>query len=97
MIQHATPPRTNDSVLVRMPGPKFSRWRSFVPIIDHRHVASVQSGRSIFHSATTCELPSVQRLRFCIGVAHYAISCGRCVSRYHLPSLPVASIVCLQP
>ncbi|GFW18848.1 hypothetical protein TNCV_5133011 [Trichonephila clavipes] len=46
----------------------------------------------------TFELPSVHvvpnSLRFCVAVAHYAMSCGRCVSRCNLPSLtPVASFV----
>ncbi|GFR05012.1 uncharacterized protein TNCT_170821 [Trichonephila clavata] len=98
MIQQVTTPRTDVSVLVRMPCPKIHRWRLFVTRIDRRSVASVQSGRSILHSATTFELPSVYEisttLRFCVGVAHYAISCGWCDSRCHLPSLtPVTSIV----
>ncbi|GFY75072.1 hypothetical protein TNIN_258861 [Trichonephila inaurata madagascariensis] len=67
--------------------------------MDRRLLARVQSDRSILHRAITFELSSVHAvptmLGFCVGVAHYAISCGRCVSRCHLPSLtPVASIVC---
>ncbi|GFY60846.1 hypothetical protein TNIN_74861 [Trichonephila inaurata madagascariensis] len=85
-----------------MPRPKIHRWRLFVTRTDHHPVASVQSGRSILHSSTNLELPTVHAvspaLRFCEGVAHYAISCGRCVSRCHLPSLTrVLSIVCLHP
>ncbi|GFS95517.1 hypothetical protein TNCV_814671 [Trichonephila clavipes] len=62
------------------------RWRLSVTIIDHlRPVASVESGQSILHSATTFELPSVYvipiALRFCVSVAHYAIPCGRCASK----------------
>ena len=99
-IQHVTTPRTDVSVLVRMPWPKIYRWRLFVTRIDRRPYASVQGNRSIFHSALTFELPSVHELpnamRFWVGAAHYAISCGRCISRCHLPSLtPVVSIVCL--
>ncbi|GFY53478.1 hypothetical protein TNIN_452171 [Trichonephila inaurata madagascariensis] len=81
-----------------MPCPKVHRWRLFETRIDRRPVTSVQSDRSILHSATTFELPSVHvvptTLLFCAGVAHYALSCGRCVFRCHLLSLtPVASIV----
>ncbi|GFR15043.1 hypothetical protein TNCT_60031 [Trichonephila clavata] len=80
--------------------PKIPLWRLFGTIIDRRPVASVQSGRSILHSAITSELPSVHAvpntLQFYVGVAHYAISCGWCVSRCQLLSLtPVTSIVCL--
>ncbi|GFY74697.1 hypothetical protein TNIN_184561 [Trichonephila inaurata madagascariensis] len=83
-----------------MPWPKIHRWRLFVTRIDHRPVASLQSGQSILHSATSFELPLVHavlgalRLR----VAHSAISCRRYVSRCHLSFLtPVAYIVCFRP
>ncbi|GFS48109.1 hypothetical protein TNCV_3600131 [Trichonephila clavipes] len=74
-----TPRRTD--VSVRMPRPKIYRWRLLVTRIDRRPVVSVKSGRSILPSATTFELRSGHAvpnvLRFCIGVAHYEISCGR--------------------
>ncbi|GFY50600.1 hypothetical protein TNIN_334461 [Trichonephila inaurata madagascariensis] len=95
-------PRTDVSFLVRMLWSKIHRRRLFVTRIDRLPVIIVQSGRSILHRATTFELTSVHAvptpLRFCVGVAHYAISCGWCVFRCYLPSLtPVASIVCLHP
>ncbi|GFY40972.1 hypothetical protein TNIN_365401 [Trichonephila inaurata madagascariensis] len=87
--------------LVRMPWPKIHQWRLFVTRIYRRPVASVQSGRSILHSATTFEFASVHAvptaLRFCVGVAHYAISCGRDPSSIPLALTKVASIVCLHP
>ncbi|GFV91795.1 hypothetical protein TNCV_2974671 [Trichonephila clavipes] len=66
-----------------MPWPKIHRWRLFVTRIDRRHVASVQSGRIILHHAPPLNFHQCMwyPLRFCVGVAHYAISCGRCVSR----------------
>ncbi|GFS39724.1 hypothetical protein TNIN_465521 [Trichonephila inaurata madagascariensis] len=101
-IQHVTTPRTDVSVLVCMPCPKIHSWQSLVSRIDHRPVASVKSGRSVLHSATTFELQSVHAapttLQFFLSVALYAISCGGYVYRYHLSSVtPVASIICLHP
>ncbi|GFY41568.1 hypothetical protein TNIN_378961 [Trichonephila inaurata madagascariensis] len=85
-----------------MPWPKTHLWGLFIIRIDRRPVVSVQSGRSILHSTNTFELPSLHAvptaLRFCVGVTHYAISCGWCISRCHLPSItPVAFIICVHP
>ncbi|GFW95969.1 hypothetical protein TNCV_4173961 [Trichonephila clavipes] len=90
-------------VLVTWPMVKIMKSVTNIPrvafaTIDSRPVASGQGDRSILHSATTFDLLSVHAvptmLRFCVGVAHYAISCGRYVFRYHLPSLTLlASIV----
>ncbi|GFR17991.1 hypothetical protein TNCT_398911 [Trichonephila clavata] len=84
VIQHVATSWTDVSVLVRIPWPKIHRWGLFVTRIDLRSVASMEKDRSILDSTTTFELPSVfavpTQLHFYVGVAYYAISCGRCVS-----------------
>ena len=99
-IQHVATPRADVSILLRMSWPKIHRWGLFLTRVDRFPVAAVQGGQSILHSTPTFELLSVHAvptaIRFCECAARYAISCGRCVSRCHLPSLnPVASIICL--
>ena len=99
-IWHVDTLQTDISVLVCMPWSKIHRQRLFMTRIVCHPAASMQDGWSILHNTPTFELSSGHgvptTLRFCIGAAHYTKSCGRCVSRCHLPSLtPVTSIVYL--